>query len=194
MRILPNVNRKWDTSARNIRKWILPMTCYTMNPCITQDECFHKNRPSLGLKCVQCPKSNSRLYLAWVEERASLAVWNYRQASPMAQLDKRMELRLDRLLQLLRRERGEFWASSQQLWDAINMLICMIDSIPELLRWVSTIMGCYQPCVQTGQHWAKMVWCSGRRTTSRTWVLRQQQARYYVQKARKVFYQEISLI
>ena len=24
------------------------------------------------------------------------------------------------------------------------MLICMIDSIPELLRWVSTIMGCYQ--------------------------------------------------
>ena len=38
----------------------------------------------------------------------------------MAQLDKRMELRLDQLLQLLRRERGEFWVSSQQLWDSID--------------------------------------------------------------------------
>ena len=31
-----------------------------------------------------------------------------------------MELRLDQLLQLLRRERGEFWVSSQQLWDSID--------------------------------------------------------------------------
>ena len=38
----------------------------------------------------------------------------------MARLDKRMELRLDQLLQLLRRERGEFWVSSQQLWDSID--------------------------------------------------------------------------
>ena len=38
----------------------------------------------------------------------------------MARLDKRMELRLDRLLQLLRPERGGFWVSSQQLWDSID--------------------------------------------------------------------------
>ena len=63
---------------------------------------------------------------------------------------------------------------------------------PPRKRWVlglvSTTMGFYWPCKQTGQHWARMVWCSGRRTTSLTWVLRQQQARYYVQKARKVFW------
>ena len=81
----------------------------------------------------------------------------------MARLDKRMELRLD---QLLRRERGEFWVSSQQLWDSIN----------------------HSYCIQSGQHWARMVWCSGRRTISLTWVLRRQQARYFVQKARKVFW------
>ena len=85
----------------------------------------------------------------------------------MAQLDKRMELRLDQLLQLLRRERGEFWVSSQQLWGSINHSYCIS---------------------QTGQHWARMVWCSGRRTISLTWVLRRQQARYFVQKARKVFW------
>ena len=77
-----------------------------------------------------------------------------------------MELLLDQLLQLLRQERGEFWVSSQQLWDSIN----------------------HSYCIQTGQHWARMVWCSGRRTTSLTWALRQRQARYYVQKARKVFW------
>ena len=42
-----------------------------------------------------------------------------------------MELLLDQLLQLLRQERGEFWVSSQQLWVAINMLTCMVDSFPE---------------------------------------------------------------
>ena len=91
----------------------------------------------------------------------------------MAQLDKRMELRLDQLLQLLRRERGEFWVSSQQLWGSINHSYCIS---------------------QTGQHWARMVWCSGRRTISLTWVLRRQQARYFVQKARKVFWCRILYI
>ena len=159
MRILPNVNRKWDTSAKNIRRWILPITLNSVNLSRTYQEVNspikselgitlivyrstlkRRNRlkfgpvrvkivigehlkgwrvvanllrkckidtsiyvwPSvafgrgiynsgwlysylwigtllafkglLGLKCVQCPKANSRLFLAWVEERASLGV------------------------------------------------------------------------------------------------------------------------